>query len=424
MCPILKRLSNKLQTFREATRIINEIVASTKGNFVRILEHLLSYAEYQFGKEITGISYREREDGERIDNWHVDVMILHNINRTLINLYIDKNSIDSRIRNEMIFSCLLKRSLSFLNPWLVKLDSDDDIRMDSLLNELFFLEANMASMAMNKRQFDVAEGLCERCLAYSKRYGLEGEKKITMNFNALNMYSSLRERQGNYSDAVICAEECYNFIVEAYDPVHFQVQEAAGTLIDILIKKGDLFDAERYAQVTYANLRDKKNGIDQESEVIATGAYNLAKVLLKQKGDIVKAEELARENLRIRILLYGRDHHRVAHSCDLLSIILITQNKLGAETRETLERSLAIYLRYEGPDGLNTAVGNFNLGEYYCRLASKMQTQIDLLLLGNSYLKECLRIYSKIHGPTHPETVSVRSQLAIISREISRIEEA
>jgi hypothetical protein len=54
-------------------------------------------------------------------------------------------------------------------------------------------------------------------------------------------------------------------------------------LIHIQIKKGDLFDAKRYAQVTYSNLRDKKNGFDQESEAVATGAYNLAEVINQQK---------------------------------------------------------------------------------------------------------------------------------------------
>jgi flagellar hook assembly protein FlgD len=90
--------------------------------------------------------------------------------------------------------------------------------------------------------------------------------------------------------------------VEAYDPVHPQVQEAAGILINILISKGDLFDAERYGQVTYGNLRDKKNGIDQESDTVAEGAYNLAHVIFRQDGDLINAEELARESLRITSL--------------------------------------------------------------------------------------------------------------------------
>jgi hypothetical protein len=92
------------------------------------------------------------------------------------------------------------------------------------------------------------------------------------------------------------------------------VQEAAGILINILIKKGDLFDAERYAQVTYGNLRDKKNGIDQESEALAEVAYNLASVIYRQNGDLNKAEELTRESLRIRSLINDSNLR-----CDLLA---------------------------------------------------------------------------------------------------------
>jgi hypothetical protein len=77
--------------------------------------------------------------------------------------------------------------------------------------------------------------------------------------------------------------------VEAYDPVHPQVQEAAGVLINILISKGDSFDSERYAQVTYGNIRDKKNGIDQGSESVAIGAYKLADVIYQQDVDFIKA---------------------------------------------------------------------------------------------------------------------------------------
>ena len=136
------------------------------------------------------------------------------------------------------------------------------------------------------------------------------------------------------------------------------MQEAAGILIRILIRKGDLFDAERYAQVTYGNLCDKKNGIDQESEVVVMGAYNLALVIYRQKGDSIKAEELARESLRIRSLINDCNHHRVGRTCNFLASILMAQGQLGDETRGLYERFLSISIRNEGPDGPNTASGN------------------------------------------------------------------
>jgi tetratricopeptide (TPR) repeat protein len=297
--------------------------------------------------------------------------------------------------------------------------------MNYLVKQLYYTEHNMAAIATHRRQFDLAEGHCQRCLAYSRRYGLEGEEmKITMIFTALKTYCSLRERQGNYSDALSFAEECYNLVVEAYDPVHPQVQEAAGVLIKILIGKGDLFDAERYAQVTYGNLRDKKNGIDQESRAVADGAYNLADVIYRQDGDLMKAEELARESLRITSLINDSNHYSVGRTCSFLANILRGQDQLGDETRGLYERCLSIFIRNGGPDGPSTAAGNFNLGRYYHQLAVKQATvalKQKQLLLAKVYFEESHRINSIIYGHTYLKTVGAASKLAAVCSILSSI---
>jgi hypothetical protein len=77
-------------------------------------------------------------------------------------------------------------------------------------------------------------------------------------------------------------------------------------LINSLILQGDLLIAERFAEQTYQNLRDFKNGMDQEGTEVAMGAYNLADVIRRQEErDLIKAEKLARESLLIRTRLYG-----------------------------------------------------------------------------------------------------------------------
>jgi hypothetical protein len=76
MCPILKKSSTKLQPFHEVIRIKDEILASKKGKDCRVLKHLLSYLEYQFGEKVAGIDYRERGNGEQIKNWEAEVEIL------------------------------------------------------------------------------------------------------------------------------------------------------------------------------------------------------------------------------------------------------------------------------------------------------------------------------------------------------------
>jgi hypothetical protein len=46
ICAILKRLPNELQSYNEAARITKEILASKKRTDVRVLEHLLLFADF------------------------------------------------------------------------------------------------------------------------------------------------------------------------------------------------------------------------------------------------------------------------------------------------------------------------------------------------------------------------------------------
>jgi hypothetical protein len=81
------------------------------------LDHLLSYAESQFGKQVIEKDYRERKDGERITNWNVDVNVLHNISCILVQIHAENNTLKNTICDDLIFSNL-ERSLSLLNPYL------------------------------------------------------------------------------------------------------------------------------------------------------------------------------------------------------------------------------------------------------------------------------------------------------------------
>jgi hypothetical protein len=81
--------------------------------------------------------------------------------------------------------------------------------------------------------------------------------------------------QSDFAGALPFAEEAYNYVAVAYNPVHPHVQKAAGTLIDCLIHKGDLYDAKRFSQVTLDSLKDPANKVDQECEAVAEGYYNL-----------------------------------------------------------------------------------------------------------------------------------------------------
>jgi hypothetical protein len=107
-----------------------------------------------------------------------------------------------------------------------------------------------------------------------------------------------------------------------------------------------------------------------------------------------------------------------------LAAILRAQGKYGDETRGLYERLLAIFIRNNGPDGQNSAIGNYSLGLFHYQLALKQNTvtlQQTQLLLAKSNIEEALRIYSKLHGPNHQVTINAASQLALISSELSTI---
>jgi hypothetical protein len=82
----------------------------------------------------------------------------------------------------------------------------------------------MAMVAINRNQLDVAEGHCHRRLAHSRKLGVEGEDETTSIFKALRTYVTLRHHQGDFFGAGTFAEEAYNVCVDAYDPVHPEVQ--------------------------------------------------------------------------------------------------------------------------------------------------------------------------------------------------------
>jgi tetratricopeptide (TPR) repeat protein len=277
----------------------------------------------------------------------------------------------------------------------------------------------MADIYMERHEFTVAENHSQRALTFAKRY--EGHKKTNLLFRAFSTCCAVRKMQEDYINALTYAEEAYNCVAIAFNPVHPMVQDAAGTLIECLTHKGDFYDALRFAEMTFSNLCDPANGLDQNSEAVAAGYYCLGNVISMQDGDHVKAERLARESYRIRVQIYGDDHYLVGSSIGLIANTLKGQDKLGDETKKLYERSLAIYTRNEGPDGVNTAFGNAVLGNYYVALSESqltVETKKEHFMLAFGSYHEAVRITKKIYGTDHPKYIDNLDKLCIITHHI------
>jgi hypothetical protein len=107
-----------------------------------------------------------------------------------------------------------------------------------------------------------------------------------------------------------------------------------------------------------------------------------------------------------------------------LATILHSQGKFEDETKRSFERSLAIFIKNEGPDGVNTAMTSISTGSYYYELA-RIQPTVDTkrkhFLVSKSHIEEGFRNRTNIHGPIHPNTVQAASLLSILTRELSRL---
>jgi hypothetical protein len=164
--------------------------------------------------------------------------------------------------------------------------------------------------------------------------------------------------------------------------------------------------------------------MDQEGEEMAQGAFNLADVIYRQAGDLVNAEKLARESLRIRSKIFEKDSAVMCGSYHLLANILRVQSKLGDETKGLYDRSLRISIINEGKDASITAIRTMNFGLFYVELANIQPTaplRREQLLQAKSHIFEGNRIFLKLYGPMHPTSINSASQLATATTELSKI---
>jgi tetratricopeptide (TPR) repeat protein len=432
ICKTLKKLSLQLQPYQEVARVIEETLQERPNKIqldIRVFGHLISYAENQFGDRVSGKAYRERGNGDRINNWKVEIEIMIPIYCGLVNVYSTDESLSVIDSDNFKFPCY-EKMLDLLGPWSSKFDSNSTSQIDNpdkylmgfLLHLLSTTERNIGTVFRKRNEFELAESYCQQALSHARLYEGTEEDKADLICSALTAYYNLRGIQSNFIDALPFAEEAYDLVAIAYNPVHPKVQKAAGALIECLIQKGDFYNAGRFAEATLDSLKDPANGLDQLSEEVAYGYYNLANVITEQKGDCVKAEMLARESLRIRTRVYGNDHIIVGLSCDLLGHTLMSQGNLGDETMELFERSLANHSKNYGSDESNIAISNFNLGNFYHQLADTQKIsrrKVEYLCLSKSKFEEAVRIYTKIFGTDNPQTIEASSLLSIISLKLS-----
>jgi tetratricopeptide (TPR) repeat protein len=300
-------------------------------------------------------------------------------------------------------------------------DNFDKDKINLIYYRLSLTECHLSHCHNSLGDHDEAANYCDMALSHARRVIIE-EDKIRLTYEALMTKGYNFQSQSKYNEAKTAYEEVYNFMVEIHYPDHPLVLEAANRMISVLTVLEEYEDAERYARICYECCT---RPIDTESEEVADAAVELAHVTSKlilngKDGDIVEAEMLARKSLRIMQKIYGSN---TSNTCpDKITLSNILSAKCGNhenERKSLLEQCLASYVKLQAGDGNFVARANDGLAKVHYRIASKLppgDAKIEQFHIAATYSKEYVRISSKIHGCTHPQTIDFQSYLSFIMR--------
>ena len=400
----LKKLTDELLPYEKVLERINQITklwvsCEAKKNThdaLKVLKYLLAFAEQQYGEAQPGMPFRERPNGDRVDNMVADIE-LWQISSTLGNRLYNLRTSDSYREAEVYF---LKARYT-LERWRFLFDSSDGQKdVTKLLEMLSITERYLADLYASQGRFQEAEYHCAQCLEFAKQ--TIGDHHTIELFKALRTYGYLLERQSNYSQAIAYFEDAYICVSEAFGPVHPRVQEAAGYLTDSLLQSKDFSRAEAYARINYESLIDPHSGISPESFEVARGAQQLAQICYMTPQNLgiasvsfAEGEFLARKALRVFEAVFDPFHINVGSSLNDLAKVLHESGNIGDETKGLYRRALAVYQISDGPDALLVMEANANLGLLHYQRGKagcdELLTRIEFRF-SKRYYDEALRI--------------------------------
>jgi tetratricopeptide (TPR) repeat protein len=402
-----KEVDTTLQKFRESAELVEGNV-----NALRISEFCIKYAENQFGDRVPGQWYREREDGNKIDNWTADILNLQFFTYSVANYWrLSTNSIDNvDLRKESFKKAIhhYKKGLSILEPWRilhtveknenVQIYKLDEGMIDYIYHRISLTETFLNECYSRLGNFDKSNDYLDKAIEHANVVKCE-EKRINLVFSALVIKGANFNRQKNYNEAKIVYEELYNLVAEAYYVDHPLVLTAANCLIGVLILIKEYEDAERYARITYECLT---RPVDTESIKVAIAAESLARLTFElvckkgvEGGNIMEAEMLCRKSLRIKEKICGTNDTATINSRITLSNILQVNGTHDDERKDLLEQCLAINIRRNGSNDRTTGIVNAGLANLHKEFASKLpagNAKTEQLRISDLYRKEELRI--------------------------------
>jgi hypothetical protein len=183
ICKALKKLLHQLQPYREVILLILETKEESfekrelKG---RVLEHLISYAEYQFVDRAPG-------------NFFVEMKVLFSLYKSTVDHYYNNETL-SIIVSGNLRKPHYEKMLNLLKPWSAYLDCNsvnskdilDKDKIETITMLLSNTEGSIARVFKDRNQLNKMDYHCQRALFYARLYDGTEEDKASLLTSALS----------------------------------------------------------------------------------------------------------------------------------------------------------------------------------------------------------------------------------------------
>lgn len=397
---IMKRSYDQAASFKHQGRLEAAI---------EVLECAILYADYQFGPRIDGKSHRIRSNGDHIDSWQSVTMPMCLALLHLSDILLDMHT-PSALEKALVHAV---EARVLIKPQESSMEFGE---LDYRCLIFFRIEVSLADICIEMSQLVEAEVHCIELLRFANK--CHSKNNYVYLYEALKRNARLRKAQGRLSEAIALTEEAYISVSDAKGPENAEVQEAAVELIECLMITGQLSRAEAFSRITYENLIDPSNGIDQNSDQVARGMQQLAWICLRITREdkdappslLVEAESLIKNACDVTQQLHGHPTTNLTVCLAIYGDILMQRDASIEEIRCLFERVLRVY-RGAG------AVGCSNATECLTSLGMFLKVKVDKLPIGEEREVERKVIIDLLHPAV--EIISAASGLGLGSDEAS-----
>lgn len=219
---------------------------------------------------------------------------------------------------------------------------------------------------------------------------------------------------GRYKAAATTLAKAVSLFEQAFGPRHVEVAAPLNQLAMAYRYLARFVDAGMAYQRALHLLTT--NGRAESME--AADVFHNLGGLEHAAGNWLRGEPYAREAVRIRTKLLGRNHPAVAHDLTALAALLDRQKKPAKvkEAERMNARALAILEREYGPDHHLVAVALNNLAA----IRHERKASAD----AEAMYRRALAIEEAQLGPTHPKVAFTLNNLAVLMKDTRRPREA